>query len=112
MPYVELIIAAIAGGGISSVVTSVITSWAVRQKIGAEAEEVEERIRQSVIESLQGHIDFLNVQIEKQEARIERQDARIQALEDENELLRKKNGEMEDRIERYEKDTGFHKVVT
>lgn len=104
--FVEFIVAALAGGGVSALVTSLVTSWAVRKKIRAEAEEAEERIRTSVIASLQKHVDFQNAQIEKLQDR-------IKLVEEENILLRKKNKELESRLEKYESrsDTGYHEVL-
>lgn len=94
----ELIIAAAMGGGLASA----ITAWAVRRKIGAEASEIEDRIRQAVLESFQKRIDFLSSQVTLLQGQ-------VNDLQKENELLRKKNGELEDRLERYEKrsDQGY-----
>lgn len=97
--YIGYIFSALFGGGIGTL----ITSWAMRRKLRAEAAkilaeagEIEERIRASVIESLQDHIEFQSNQIQRLQARVE-------ALEIENEHLRKK-------LEDY--DTGLHKVMT
>ena len=98
----ELIIAALMGGGLASA----ITAWAMRRKIGAEASEIESRIHRAVFEAFQGRIDFLCSQVEMLQGEIE-------DLQKENKLVRKKNSELEDRLGRYERqsDTGFHKVV-
>ena len=107
MAYLELITAAIGGGTLASL----ITAFAMRRRITAEAEQIEQRIYQAVLQSFQTSIDFLNKQVALQQEQIKAQQEQIKAQQVQIADLQKANKALREKLESYKKDTGYHKVV-